>query len=347
MSKKGGKAPKTPDYSGLAKTDAEEQRKTAEQLTQSNRPTQIDPYGNRIDWTKDANGNWTQQTSLNPTLQAANQDTMSGFRNAMGTVAGQGGFNAPGAAQYNPMNNVGMDAATRNFENGSFTNTAGAIGNFDRTQGDQVAHDMYSSAMSRLLPDQQRAQQGLDNQLRQQGLQPGTEAYDRAYKNMLTAHGDVDSKAALDATQAGYNTAQNIYNTNLGGQNQRYNQLAGTYGINKNQQQQAFQNQVTRQNQIMAGNTQNQQEQAQRYSQALTNYGIPMQRAGEFNQLMGSLPGGQFPGFSGATGYSPASMSDAANSAFQANMGKYSGGQSKKGSGTNAAAGLAGSLFGK
>lgn len=369
MAKKGGKAPKTPDYSALAKQDADAQRLTAQELTKANRPTQVDAYGNRIDWSQDpTTGQWTQRSTLNDTLRGANENIQGGFNEAMGALRGQGGFEGPINPNYQQMDPRVLDANMQRFNSGSFapnagnigtfTNTAGNIGDFDRTQGDKVAADYYESIMGRARPEQQREQTGLDVQLRLQGLQPGTEAYNRSMANMLRTHGDVATQAGLEATGAGYGAARDIYNTNLAGQGQRfdqslagyganlqgqgqrYDQAAGTYGINKNQQQQAVENAIARENQQMARNTQLQQQQAQRYAQARDRYNIPMERANQYGAMMNSLPGGQFPGFSGATGYNPASMTNAAQSGFEANMGKYSAGQGKKGNTMNAAAGL-------
>jgi hypothetical protein len=375
MGSKKSKTPKAPDYASLAKQDAASQRQTAQELTAANRPTQIDAYGNRIDWSQDpTTGAWTQKTSLNDTLRNSNLGVQSGFNDSVAALRNQGGFNAPGDAPYQQTSGAALDANMQRFNTGSFapnagnigtfTNNAGSIGNFDRSQGDKVASDYYESIMSRARPEQQRESAAIDTQLRLQGLQPGTEAYDRAMKNLMTAHGDVTTKAGLDATQAGYGAAADIYNTNLGGQNQRFNQLlsgydanlkgqgqrydqaAGTYGINKNQQQQAVENAIARENQQMARNTQAQQRQSQQYAQALQNYSLPMERATAFGTMMNNQPGGQFPGFSGATGYNPASMSNAAQSTFEANMGRANAGQAGKGGAMNLAGQLGGAYLG-
>lgn len=376
MSKKGGKAPKAPDYSSLAKQDADAQQRVAEQLTAANRPTQVDAYGNRIDWSQDPTTKaWTQTSTLNPTLKGANEGIQGGFADAISALRNQGSFQAPDTLGYSfapgsvsgssggggggaSMPNMTFDPLST-FQNKGF----GKIGEFDKTQGDKVAQDMYASVLMRALPEQQRAQQGLDVQLRQQGLQPGTEAYDRAYKNMLTAHGDVDAKAALDATQAGYAAAGDIYNTNLAGQAQRFGQGLSTWEAEAQRQKQLGDQQLGKGQigaSLAATNASraaaNQQfelgkarqiaaDQQQRYSQALQQYGMTADKANMYGNMMGSLPGGQFPGFSSATGYNPASMSNAAQSGFEANMGQYNAGQGKKGNTTNAAAGLGGAAM--
>lgn len=432
---KSPKVPKAPDYAGLAKTDAEEQRKTALQLTAANRPTQIDAMGNRIDWSQDAAGNWTQKETYNPELLAGKQGMQTAFYDKMGKLAQQPDFVNPSELKYSaanggeklkdfsseagavsdfapPPTGYGTYSNSGGYSGGSpsirssvssgggaikdmakkagplegFVDNSREIGTFDRTQGDRVAADMYESAMSRVRPEQEREQRNIDNQLRQQGLQPGTAAYDRAMKNLMTSHGDVSSKAALDSTGAGYAAAGDIFRTELSAQdqeygqglttnqqnqslqNQRYNQIYGQDTANRGWSQQALEGSIASMNHSLAASGQafnnslasaveNRNAQAQRYgqemstadfnrvlndqrynqsaensnrhmaeqgqmfNQALTTYQTPMNSAQGYAQLFNSQPGSNYQGFSGATGYNPASMTNAAQNTYNANMG--------------------------
>jgi len=362
------KAPAAPDYAALQQSDALANRQTASEITRWNRPTQIDAYGNSINWSQDAAGNWTQSQTLNPYFSDAQNTALWNSMQANRAVSEQGAFS--GGPGYEMANNRYWNAITNGLQGnqggeladfapdaggiGDFTNTAGTIGNFDRTQGDQVAKDMFESAMSRLRPQQEQDTAAIDVKLRQQGLQPGTEAYDRAMKNMTTSQGDVNAKLGLDSTAAGYQAAQNIYNTNLGGQGQRYQQLQGDYAANLagqgqrfGQQQAAYEtNQGAQQQRYQQGKElfdANQEErwkeydrsmtsQQQQYNQALQNYTLPMERAQAAAQLYAQSPQPNFPGFSGATGYNPADMTGAANASYQAKMGNANAGANKKNS---------------
>lgn len=324
------KAPKAPDYTAVAKEQGAQDRATAAELTAANRPTQIDAFGNTLSWTKDDAGNWTQRQTLNPHFAWGQLAAGSAYSQAADEVNKQGSFKAPGDVTLANSGNQAMADALRRASSGDFVNNAGTIGDFDRTQGDKVAADMYEAVMGRARPEQQRQQEALDVKLRQQGLEPGTEAYNRAMQNMLTAHGDVATQAGLNATTAGYNAARDIYTTNLAGQNQRFNQAADTYGINQAQDWNAFQGATAIDNQEMARNDQALREQAQRYSQALTNYQTPMQKASAAASLFNSAPGASWEGFSGATGYNPADLTGAAQSQYQAAMGGYNASQNKK-----------------
>jgi len=323
---KKSKAPAAPDYAALQQSDALANRQTANEITRWNRPTQIDAYGNTINWTQDGAGNWTQSQSLNPWFQMAQTNAFNTFANSAQDLANQGQFQAP---SYDMANNRYWEA----LSNGNFDpNAYGTIGEFDRSQGDKVAQDMYESSMSRLRPDQARTQEALDVKLRQQGLQPGTEAYNRAMQNEMTSQGDVNAKLALDSTGAGYNAAMGIYNTNLAGQGQRFNQGLEGYNANTDQDWKAFQAAMG--------------SQQQQYNQALQNYSLPMERAQAAAQLFSQAPGGQWQGFSGATGYNPADMTGAAQAGYQAKMGNANASAGKKNSMLGAGTSLGGAFLG-
>lgn len=350
---KKSKAPKAPDYAALQQSDALANRYTAQEITKWNRPTQIDAYGNVLSWTQDANGNWTQRQTLAPGTKAGQQYAQNAYNNAAYQASKQGAFTAPSQGNINyALTDLMND---KDFVNSAgaikdFANTAGTIGSFDRTQGDKVAKDMYASALSRIAPDQAKSKESLDVKLRLQGLQPGTEAYNRAMKNEMTSQGDVLAKLGLDSTAAGYQAAQDIYNTNLGGQNQRFNQLLGTYGANLQGQNQRFSQAADT---FGINSDQNYRSlqaalatQQQQYNQALQNYALPMERAQAAAQLYSGAPGPQWQGFSGATGYNPADMTGAAQASYQAKMGNANASAGKKNSMLGAGTSLGSAFLG-
>lgn len=197
---KKSKAPAAPDYAALAQAEAVENRKTAEELTKWNRPTQKGALGNQISWSKDANGNWTQTEVWDPRVKKGYNE---GFK-----IRDEAMAKLPGAEFKGPE----------------------AIGAFDpNTSGKAASDAMYASYMSRAGREQGDQQQQMQTQLRQQGLQPGTEAYDRAYQNLLRAQGDVNTKANLDSIVLGGNEARQNYASQLAGQNQAYSQADANY----------------------------------------------------------------------------------------------------------------------
>jgi hypothetical protein len=484
---KGGKAPDVPNYNRLAQADAERQRNASQEITMSNRPNQVDRYGNTMSWERDPSGRWYQNLALSPQQKAMQDSNLAaqqestnlirgqgdfqytpmgysqqgradiGFGNASvnpngmaappppGTppkatpsakgggavapaggagqapaVGGKGGSQAqasgtprpawadweketdltkrldmlnqagmmseiPGANPYFPngqrggglslgaggvggqpgaspqmggastysnapqgsqgvpgYNSQGGPATGGRADPGYFTNQAGAIGNFDATQGDKVAADVYESVMGRARPEQAREQARLDTQLRNQGLQPGTEAYNRAMQNLMTSHGDVATQAGLNSTMAGYGAARDIYNTNLAGQGQRFDQQLGGWAGNLGRQGQLTNQGLARDSLNQQGNIaseaaaierarQTQSENQQIFGQNLTAYQLPFQRAQALAQA-GQVNPLDFQGFTGATGYNPASMSNAAQNNFNAQSANANASQGKKNS---------------
>lgn len=194
------KQPKAPDYTSLANQQAGLDKATAQDLTKANRPTQNAPGGS-INWSQDpTTGQWTQNLSYSPSVQA-------GMDNASALAAKQ---------------------QTGLLNQGSFQGPA-SVGAYDPHAGDAVADAYYHSVMDRAAPLQQTQRDQLTTQLRQQGLTPGTEAYDASMKNMLNSQGDVNTTAAQNAVGAGYTEARNIYGAQLAGQQQDYNQASTDY----------------------------------------------------------------------------------------------------------------------
>lgn len=361
MGKK-SKAPATPDYASLMKQDAANQKLVAQELTRSNRPTQIDASGNMMSWEEGPGGNWTQRVTLSPEAAARKGLLEQSFGWSLADLNQQGQFDPSSAGQLRDFadttGGVGRFTNTAgDLSNTAFYNTAGEIGNFDRTQGDKVAADYYESIMGRARPEQQRETDALDSQLRLQGLQPGTEAYNRAMVNLKTSHGDVATQAGLQATQAGYNAARDIYNTNLGGQAQRYGQASDAYSRNLATQAQrfgqardVFDANLAAQGQQFGQNLEAQQfnnaAQQQRYAQALQNYRMPFERAGEYANLLQAVPKPEFAGFGTSTGYAPADMTGAAQSAYENQMGKYNASQNKKSNTLGTVGAIGGSFIG-
>lgn len=203
-----GKGPKAPDYAALAKLQGKEDRKTAEAITASNRPDQYDALGNSTTWTKDASGKWTQNQNWSPEVQKQFQQqiaasgTAGELQNAiLANLRGRGQFSGPDMPQY------------------------------DERTGRAVSNATYNAMTARTRPEQQRSQEALSNKLRLQGLEPGTEGYDRAMRNMMTSHADADALAAERATIAGYDEARQQYMAQLQGQNQDFTQNLTEYNL--------------------------------------------------------------------------------------------------------------------
>jgi hypothetical protein len=184
------KAPKAPNYAALAQQQAALDRQTWEQQLVG----QSDQYGTSS-WSKDpVTGKYTQNNVMSDELKQQHGSAQDLFGKYQGQLEGQGVFQGPDQIEWDP------------------------------NSGQAASDAMYQSYMSRAGRQQADDQQAMQTQLRQQGLQPGTEAYDRAYKNLLTSQGDVNAKANLDSIVLGGNEARQNYTTRLAGQQQNYNQ---------------------------------------------------------------------------------------------------------------------------
>lgn len=81
--------------------------------------------------------------------------------------------------------------------------------------GDKVADALYNSVMTRGRKEQARESDALNTQLRNTGLVPGSEAYNRAMQNLLTSQNDANLLASQNATLAGAGEARAQRTANL------------------------------------------------------------------------------------------------------------------------------------
>jgi hypothetical protein len=107
--------------------------------------------------------------------------------------------------------------------------TASGATEYDAKTGDAYSKLFTQNLLARVTPQQQIDKQQMETKLRLQGLVPGSEAYNRAYQNLLTSQGDVQSKAQLEGMLAGGAEARANYQTQMQGQNQRNAQSLQEY----------------------------------------------------------------------------------------------------------------------
>jgi len=180
---KGGGAPPPPDYRAAAQETAAGNIDAARQATAANRVNQVTPYGNlNYEITgEDPYGNptWTATQTLSPDQQQLldyqNQTSMG-----LGRLAGQG------------LGYVEEMLKTP-FDTSALPSTG-----FNPSQSYQDAY------MQRLAPQIQQGQEQLAQRLANQGIQIGSEAYDRAMMNQAQRENDL----LLGATTQGFGVGQ-------------------------------------------------------------------------------------------------------------------------------------------
>ncbi len=177
------KAPKAPDYTALAKQQADSQLAAVRAQTAANRVNQSTPFGsvNYSTSGKDSYGNdlWNADIKLSPEQQQIldQQNKLS---------IGLGGS----------MNNA-LDYINQNLANPLDTSNLPA-------QQINPGQTVQDAIMSRLNPQFDRRQQQTDAQLANQGIAQGTEAY----RNAQTDLGNQRNDAYINAALQGMNTGQ-------------------------------------------------------------------------------------------------------------------------------------------
>ena len=189
----GASAPAIPDYTAAANATAANNLKAAQAATAANRVNQSTPYGglNYAQTGTDAQGN---------PIWSATQTVAPGLQNAVDT------------SQQNVSNQYGTPF------------TGGNLPSYGINPG-----QTYSDAiMQRLQPQQQHQSEMSDQQLANQGIAPGTEAYNNAKRLLGQTQNDQLTSAIVGGMNTGLQANQQQYGQNLTNYN---NTLANAQGI--------------------------------------------------------------------------------------------------------------------
>jgi len=251
------KQPAPPDYSGLARQQALLDQQAMDRQTIANRPDQHNPLGS-LTWRRDpTTGQWSQTESWDPRVEQMFNSSLSMQQQRMNEVQqlmNRGDFQYQGQQpQFSPyqMNTGQYQGTNLNVQNfnpsdwnsGDFTSDVlDRLPTYDQASGDAFADKYADSLLARIAPQQQKDQAAMENKLRMQGLQPGTEAYNRAYQNLLTSQGDVTAQAKLQGQLAGSQESRSVYNTQLQGALARAGEERNIYNTNLQGQQARSQN---------------------------------------------------------------------------------------------------------
>lgn len=313
-----GSPPAAPNYTAAAQQQGQDAQNLNAQQTWANRPNQYSPFGST---TYDASQSidpgtgrpitqWNQQTQLNPMVQNA-LDSQIGLQTGRSDLAG------------GMMNRVGQDFSQPfNWQN--LPQAAQAPGTFQMqsnldptTQSTSEApfaqqRDQYTQqALERMQPVHNYQEQQTRTMLANQGLTPGSEAYNQELLRLSNTQG-VDN---WNAIAAGGQEQQRMQQMMLGQQQQAFGQ------------QQAggqFYNQAA--GQAFGQDLQQFNAQAQARQQAIAEQA--QQRGMSLNEMNALLSGQQvqnpqMPGFSTAQGAQPTQYLQAAGMQGNAAMQQY------------------------
>lgn len=203
---KGGSAPPAPDYTGAAQATAAGNKEAAIAAQEGNMVNQYTPYGS-VEYAQrgtSASGTpmWSQTVNLSPEQRAAyNKDVAM---NAQLQDVGIQGVGYVQSALNKPLSFEGMQGL----------GTPGQI-------QQQASDAAYQNAMRYVEPRLQRQQAGLENQLANQGITRGSEAWNAAMQDAEANRENVYSQAQNAAYTAGLTGAQQAYQQGLGTRQQQ------------------------------------------------------------------------------------------------------------------------------
>lgn len=187
MGKSSPSPPPAPDYVGAANATAAGNLEAARAQTQANRVNQYTPYGTLV-YTQDPNAStpdsgWSATTTLAPA-----QQKLLDAQNQMSLGLSGLGNQGLGYVQQALSNPVNMSTLPANMVN------AGQTG--------------QDALMARFQPQIDQSRAALQTQLSNQGLAPGSEAYNNAMRVQNQSENDLRMQAALNGISVGQN-AQN------------------------------------------------------------------------------------------------------------------------------------------
>jgi hypothetical protein len=289
-----------PNYSGAA------QQTSASDLA-SNRLNQANPYGslnyNQTGTDQYGNPTWTQTQTVSPQLQSAISSNMSQL--------GQG-FNAPQfqGQDMASQNYYGSRLNQQQYDPSQMVNTQ-----FDRSQlgmsslpsyGINPGQTYSDAIMQRLQPSLQRQTQALDAQLANQGIMPGSKAYETAKTLDAQSQNDALTFAITQCMGVGLQANQQQFgqNFNVAGADLAARQAMNQQGMAGNSL--AYQQQLANQGLGM-------QAQNQGYNQALASAMLPYQQAS-------ALKGLASPSFASYATTTPVNYTGAMQNTYQGNL---------------------------
>jgi hypothetical protein len=358
--------PPPPDYTAAAEKTAASNQQAQTAADWANRPTQVTPWGTQS-WSSQqqvdpATGQkvtaWTQNTSLDPKLQAA-LDAQQNVDMSKSQLA-QAQIGRAGEAMAQPFDWQNLAAKGGSVQAGNLDPNAfqtqgagqGIMSGFNNAGpvpdagGDMGRQRTEQALMARMAPQNAQQQSQLEGKLQNMGLTRGSEAWNREMQRM----GDTQSRQAFDAMQTAGQEQQRNFEMGMQGQGQQFNQnLQETQFANQAQAQGFGQNLAANQQNfgMMAGAGQqnfNQALQSSQYQNQLRQQDIAEQtqkRQMPLNEMNALLTGAQvnmptMPGFtpsqsaggvnySGAAGQQYNAQMDASNAAAQSQQGMMSG----------------------
>jgi hypothetical protein len=312
----------TPDYTSAA-------QQTSAANAANNRINQVTPYGNstyqQTGTDQYGNPTYTMNTTAAPFVQNAINAQGGQLASTYGSAFQSPTFNSTG--DMPAMNYYGSRLNQQQFNPAT---QLLALPKFNvNTQIDQSQLPSYginpgetyeAAIMRRLDPALQRQSQASDVQLANQGIVPGTRAYETAKQLLAQQQNDARTSAIVGGMDTGLRANQQAFGQgaqqiglNLAGQEQSFTQPLRTNVQNMSANELAYNQQIANQ-----GLGMNAQQQA--FTQAMAKYLLPAQVAGLLKNLSTptyapttTIPGVDYLGAMGLTNQSQQANANAVN----------------------------------
>lgn len=321
--------PNIPDYTSAANQQAQNQLSLNQQTTQANRVNQITPFGSSFYYQNPNNPNqWTQAVSLSPNQQAiqSGQDQLS-----LGLLSMANGM-LPTGQNYSSQGNYSAGQVMPQAQTGGAQRPVSYQPNItpptlqtdlnSQYQGTGGWDKATDAIMSRVNPQYDRQAQALQQQLANQGISLGSEAWKNAQDDLGRSRNDAMQQAIL----SGLSAQNTLFGQDVTAANFHNNALQGGFG-NQTQLEQLAQGKEGLANQRAATNA---QMSAARAASANQSRALDLQAQNDrINNLLKLKNGSQatMPNFMGVPqqqGTDTANILAALQAQYGANMGQYS-----------------------
>lgn len=271
--------PPPPNYQAQAEATAKSSQEAQTRADWSNRPDQVDMYGNKTSWSNQAAidpstgqsvTKWTQNTTLSPDQQAAVDSEMAIGRGLMGTAQGMLGRAGDAVSKDFDWQNLqamgqvpktgALQGAGQGIMGGLNTGALGAMPTADADERLRIEAQLFG----RMEPMHKNAQAGLEAQLFNKGMTRGSEQWNREMQRL----GDQQSRERFNALEMGGQEQQRQFGMQMQGREQGWGEMLGAGQFQNQAQAQGFGQQATQSSQnfsqeMQAANYQNQLRQQQ------------------------------------------------------------------------------------
>lgn len=284
--------------------------------------------------------NWTQTTTLNPEAQRA-LDAQIKLQGDRSELAGSF-IDRVRNDLSQPFNWGGMPEAGKALNATEFERVGAAPRlqtELDTSANPAERMRIENALFDRMRPIHEQQNTALETKLINQGLTPGSEAYNRAFQRQ----GDQQSRERFNALEMGGNEMQRLFNMQL---------AEGQFGNTAKQNQQGLDINTTGFNNQVSTNRFNQDQAISEYQNKLRQQAIAeenMKRLSSLNEMNALLTGQQvgmpsMPQFNASAAAQPTQYLPAAQLTGQANLDAFNAQNQSANSFTSGLFGLGGSL---